>query len=68
MMSFVFVFLRSLRRLLVTSNVVASSPILVALMMDALRSSETSAVTRATGRNIPEEDILHFAESLTSSV
>jgi hypothetical protein len=36
------------RRLLVTSNVVPSSPILLSLMMEALRSSETSALTRAT--------------------
>jgi hypothetical protein len=33
---------RSVRRLLVAANVVPSSPILVTLMMEALRSSETS--------------------------
>jgi hypothetical protein len=33
------VFLRSVRRLLVTANVVPSSPILVTLMMEALISS-----------------------------
>jgi hypothetical protein len=42
------VFLRSLRRLLVTDNVVPSSQILIALMMEALSSSETSVLTRAT--------------------
>jgi hypothetical protein len=35
------VFLRSVRLLLVTTNVVPSSPILVTLMMETLRSSET---------------------------
>jgi hypothetical protein len=42
------VYLRSVRRLLVTANVVPSSSILVTLMKEALSSSETSVLTRAT--------------------
>jgi hypothetical protein len=45
--------------MLVTAKVVPSSPILVTLMMDLIRSSESSNLTRATQRNIPEDGILH---------
>jgi hypothetical protein len=46
-------------QLLVTANVVASLPILVGLMMEAKRSSETSVLTGVTEHNIPEYGILH---------
>jgi hypothetical protein len=43
---------------LVTANV-TSSPIPVTLMMDALSSTETAALTRTTRYNFPEGAILH---------
>jgi hypothetical protein len=54
-----FICLRSVLRLLVTANVVPRSPTLVALMMDGICYSESPVVKTATGRNIPEDDILH---------
>jgi hypothetical protein len=49
--------------LLDTANVVPSSPILVTLIMEALRSSETSVLTRAAWRNIPKDTIFSSISS-----
>jgi hypothetical protein len=56
-LSIQLVFLRSVLQLLVTPNDVPSSPILVTMMMEAIRSSETSVLTIATRRHIPDEKI-----------
>jgi hypothetical protein len=52
------VLFRSVPRLLVTTNVVPSSPVLVTPMLETLRSPETSVLTRARQLNFPENGIL----------
>jgi hypothetical protein len=62
--------LPGVRLLLVTVNVIPSSPILITLMMEAKRSSKTSVSTSTTRRNIPEYGILdsHRRENLKSYI
>jgi hypothetical protein len=47
------------RDIMVTANVLPSSPIPVTLMTVAMCSSETSVLTRARWHNVTEDGILH---------
>jgi hypothetical protein len=60
-------FLRSVRRLLFTANVVPTTAILVALMMEALSSSETSTLTGVTHRNVQEDRRENFKSYIALS-
>jgi hypothetical protein len=59
--------IRSVLQLLVAANVVPRSPILVTLMMEAIRPSEKLVLTRATWRNIPEDGIQLEGKAITHS-
>jgi hypothetical protein len=50
-------FILTMLHLVVTANVVRSSQNLVTVMMEAIRSSETSVPIRTTRRHIPKEGI-----------
>jgi predicted RNase H-like nuclease (RuvC/YqgF family) len=48
----------------ISANVVAGSPILATLMMEAIRSSEITVLTRARRRYIPEDRVLPLVSVL----
>jgi hypothetical protein len=61
------VFLRRVLWLVLTANIVPSSPILVTVMMEAIHPSETSVLARATRRNFLEDFILLSPLSYSTS-
>jgi hypothetical protein len=62
--------LRSVLQLLVTANVVPSSLIPFTLMIEAIRFSETSVLTRTASRHIAKDAIPHShrRENLKSDI
>jgi hypothetical protein len=62
------VFLRSVLRLLVTSNVLPSSLIISTLMKEAICSTQTSILTSPTRHHIPEGDNFTVTAVKTSNL
>jgi hypothetical protein len=58
----------ALERTLAGNSIVHSSPILISLMIEAIRSPETLGLTRATCRNIPEGGIFIITAVKNSNV
>jgi ABC-type uncharacterized transport system substrate-binding protein len=65
--SIIRIFLQSVLQLRVTDDV-SSSPILVTLTMEAIRSSETLALTTETLRNIKETEFFTVIAVETSNL
>jgi hypothetical protein len=62
------IFLCSAFQLLISANVVSSLPSHVTLMVEAICSSETSVLTRATRRNIPIKMCLDNPQTPISTI
>jgi hypothetical protein len=58
-------FLPNVFQLLVTGNIVPSSPIIVTLMREAIHPSKTTVLTRATQRFSPEGGCLQVTFRIT---
>jgi hypothetical protein len=56
------IFLRSALQLLITADVLPKSPIFSTLKKEAKNSSDTSVLTEATWRHIPEDGILQVVD------